>query len=223
MMAIKKTRRQYGLWDSPITPISMARGSGFSDLAWDQNGTLVWLEARSDRGVLVLQPTDGQAPRDLNSEYSVRGKVGYGGGEFTASHAEVYFVDADSARIFRQPLESGTARPITPAFGGAAAPVLSPDGRWLLFVHTYEGQDAIGIVDAAGKHWPQKLVSGDDFYMQPTWHPEVCSKCALGLPSTVTIVQLSLFNLIPLLPIFTMGSIASVAPCRIRKSSFLLL
>jgi len=172
MMAIKKTRRQYGLWDSPITPISMARGSGFSDLAWDQNGTLVWLEARSDRGVLVLQPTDGQAPRDLNSEYSVRGKVGYGGGEFTASHAEVYFVDADSARIFRQPLESGTARPITPAFGGAAAPVLSPDGRWLLFVHTYEGQDAIGIVDAAGKHWPQKLVSGDDFYMQPTWHPD---------------------------------------------------
>lgn len=171
-MAKQKTRRQFGLWGSPITPLSMARGSGFSDLAWDQDGTLVWLESRSDRGVLVLQPPDGQAPRDLNSEYSVRGKVGYGGGEFTVGQGDVYFVEADSGRIYRQSLGNGTARPITPAFGGAASPALSPGGRWLLFVHTYEGQDSLGVVDSAGKHWPQKLVSGDDFYMQPAWHPD---------------------------------------------------
>ena len=171
-MANKKTRRQFGLWDSPITPVSMARGSNFSDLAWNQDGTLVWLESRSDRGVLVLQPPDGQAPRDLNSEFSVRGKVGYGGGEFTAGRGDVYFVDAGSGRIFRQPVNAGTAHPVTPAFGGAASPVLSPDGRWLLFVHTYEGKDSIGIVDSEGKKWPQKLVDGADFYMQPVWHPD---------------------------------------------------
>jgi dipeptidyl aminopeptidase/acylaminoacyl peptidase len=26
-------------------------------------------------------------------------------------------------------------------------------------------------VDASGRRWPEKLVSGDDFYMQPAWHP----------------------------------------------------
>jgi dipeptidyl aminopeptidase/acylaminoacyl peptidase len=38
-------------------------------------------------------------------------------------------------------------------------------------VHTYERQDCLAIVDTEGHLWPQKLVSGDDFYMQPCWHP----------------------------------------------------
>jgi Tol biopolymer transport system component len=52
-----------------------------------------------------------------------------------------------------------------------AAPTLSPDRRWLLFVRSYEGQDSLEIVDTM-EFWPQKLVSGDDFYMQPAWHPD---------------------------------------------------
>ena len=31
------------------------------------------------------------------------------------------------------------------------------------------GVDAIAVVDTAGKHWPQRLGEGRDFYMQPTW------------------------------------------------------
>lgn len=80
--------RQYGLWDSPLKPISLARGIGFSEVGWDQDGTLVWLERRSDRGVLVVQPPDGQARRDLNSELSVRARVGYGGGDFTVGQGK---------------------------------------------------------------------------------------------------------------------------------------
>jgi dipeptidyl aminopeptidase/acylaminoacyl peptidase len=170
-MTTEKIQQQYGLWDSPITPISLARGIAFSDVAWDQDGTLVWREGRSDRGVLVVQPPDGEAPRDLNSDYGVRAGVGYGGGDFTVGHGTVFFVEAESGRIYRQPLQSGTAHPITPAFGSAASPVLSPDGRYLLYVHTYERKDVIGIVDSEGKYWPHNLVSGDDFYMQPCWHP----------------------------------------------------
>lgn len=166
------TQRQYGLWESPITPESLTRGITFSDLFWGHDGSLVWLEGRADRGVLVVQPPDGQAPRDFNSEYSVRARVGYGGGDFTVGHGNVYFVEAESGRLFRQPLASGSARPITPAFGKSASPRLSPNGDWLLFVHTYEGCDSLGIVDASGNLWPQKLVSGDDFYMQPAWHPD---------------------------------------------------
>ena len=42
----------------------------------------------------------------------------------------------------------------------------------MLYVHTYERVDSIGLVDAEGSTWPVKLVSGDDFYMQPCWHPD---------------------------------------------------
>jgi dipeptidyl aminopeptidase/acylaminoacyl peptidase len=170
-MSEKKISRQGGLWDSPITPLSLGRGITFSDVQWDDSEALVWREGRSDRGVLVIQPPDGQAPRDLNSDFSVRARVGYGGGDFTVGHGQVYFADAETGRLYGQPLTEGTARPITPAFGTAGAPCLSPNGRWLLFVHSYEGQDVLAVVDAAGKSWPARLVSGENFYMQPCWHP----------------------------------------------------
>jgi dipeptidyl aminopeptidase/acylaminoacyl peptidase len=164
-----KKQRQFGLWKSPISPVSMASGLRISDVGWDENGSLVWHEGRSDRGALVVLPPDGQAMRDLNSDFSVRAKVGYGGGEFGVGQQIAYFVEAELGHIFRQPLEFGQAMPITPAFGRAAAPCVSPDGNWLLFVHSYQGQDCLAIVDSAGKFWPQKLDSGNDFYMQPTW------------------------------------------------------
>jgi dipeptidyl aminopeptidase/acylaminoacyl peptidase len=62
--------------------------------------------------------------------------------------------------------------PITPAFGSAASPALSPDGKHLLYVHTYEREDSIGVVSVDGISWPTKLISGNDFYMQPCWHPD---------------------------------------------------
>ncbi len=167
MMAKKKS--QYGLWKSPITPRSLARGLRISDVGWDESGSLIWHEGRADRGALVVMPSDGQAPRDLNSDFSVRAKVGYGGGDFGIGHKSAYFVDAELGHILRQPLDYGQATPITPAFGRAAAPCLSPDGQWLLFVHSYQDRDCLAIVDSKGKFWPQKLDSDNDFYMQPTW------------------------------------------------------
>jgi dipeptidyl aminopeptidase/acylaminoacyl peptidase len=171
-MSTTKKIRQFGLWDSPITPASLGRGITLTDVAWDSDGSLVWREGRSDRGVLVVRPPDGQAPRDLNSDLSVRAKVGYGGGDFTTGHGNVYFIEAESGRIYRQPTPSGMARPITPAFGSAASPTLSPNGDWLLFVHTYEGIDRLAVVNSTGSFWPGQLVSGEDFYMQPRWHPQ---------------------------------------------------
>ena len=164
------TTRPYGLWESPITPTMLAQGLRLTDVGWDTDGeSLVWLEGRSDRGVLVTVRLDDPASRDLTSDLSVRAMVGYGGGDFAVGHGHVYFVSG--GRIYRQPLAGGEAKPITPAFGNAAAPVLSPDGRWLLFVHTYENADVLAIVDAEGARWPMKLVEGRDFVMQARWHP----------------------------------------------------
>jgi len=170
-MPTKKIPRQCGLWDSPISPLSVARGLTFSDVAWDSGGTLAWREVRSGWGAIVLQGPDRNAPRDLNSDFSVRAKVGYGGGDFILDRGQVYFAEEASGRLYRQPVAGGAARPITPDFGSCASPAPSPAGRWLTFVHTHEGQDCLGIVDSEGKDWPQKLVSGEDFYMQPAWHP----------------------------------------------------
>jgi len=171
-MTHQKFRKQFGLWPSPISSKRLSRGIGFSDVAWDHDDTLVWRESRSGQGMLVVQPPDGSAPRDLNSDFAVSAGVGYGGGDFTVGHGDVYFVEKESKRIYRQPTRVGTARAITPAFGAAASPAISPNGEYLLYVHTYERKDSIAIVDAAGNSWPQKLVSGDDFYMQPCWHPD---------------------------------------------------
>ncbi len=167
-----REHRMYGLWDSPITPASLSVSLRLSEPCWDTDGrTLGWVEGRSDRGVLVVQDGDGGATRDLTTDLSVRAFVGYGGGDFTLARGAAYFVAQADQRIYRQELAGGQARPITPAFGAASTPVVSPDGRWLAYVHTYEDVDSIAVVDTDGKHWPARLGEGRDFYMQPAWHP----------------------------------------------------
>lgn len=162
--------RPYGTWDSQVTPDRLAQGITLSDVLWDTEGqTLVWLEGRSDRGVLVGATLNGDAPRDLTADLSVRARVGYGGGDFTVARGEVYF--ASNGRLYRKSLRGGPARPLTPAFGQPAAPAVSPDGQWLAYVHSYERLDCLAVVDTEGRWWPHRLVHGDDFYMQPCWHP----------------------------------------------------
>ncbi|MFH1086567.1 MAG: prolyl oligopeptidase family serine peptidase [Chloroflexota bacterium] len=162
----------YGLWPSPITPAMLAQETRLTDLAWDSDGqTLLWLEGRSDRGVLVCASAGNpDVPRDLTSELSVRARVGYGGGDMAAAHGHAFFVSGE--RIYRQPLGAGPAAPITPQFGECAAPTVSPDGRRVLYVYSLEGRDGLAIVDAEGRQWPQSLIEGADFYMQPAWHPD---------------------------------------------------
>jgi len=161
----------YGLWPSPLTPGSLSRGLRLDGLAWDSDGeTLVWLEGRSGQGVLVCAPPGSDAPRDHTSELSVRARIGYGGGDMAAAHGSAYFIS--SGRIYRQSLSRGEAKPLTPAFGQAASPAVSPDGRWILYVHSYEDADGLAIVDSEGSLWPKKLAYGYDFYMQPRWHPD---------------------------------------------------
>jgi dipeptidyl aminopeptidase/acylaminoacyl peptidase len=166
--------KPFGLWPSPISARSLAAGRGFRDVAWDDDGeTLVWLEGRGDRGVLVAgRVGSGDAPRDLSDDQSVRAKVGYGGGDFTVGRGAVWFVNAADGRLWRQSLAGGRARPVTPAGGLAASPKLSPCGGFVAYVHHDEdGADRIAVVEAHGG-WPQVLAQGADFYTQPRWSPD---------------------------------------------------
>src|SRR5689334_15424282 len=108
----EKVVRPYGMWDSPITPISLAQGKRLSEVAYDTDGaSAVWVEGRSDRGVLVTSRRDDPAPRDLTSDLSVRAMVGYGGGDFDAGHGLVAFVSG--GRLYRQAIAGGLAQPIS--------------------------------------------------------------------------------------------------------------
>lgn len=162
--------KPYGTWASPISGASIASGVSLRDVQWNQAGdTLVWWENRAKTGVLLAQ-TASQAPRDLtDNTLNVAGRVGYGGGAFALGDGKVFFVA--KGRLFCQALAGGEARAITPAFGSFASPAISPDGEWVVFVHSYEHVDGLAIVDAAGEDFPQKLAYGTDFVMQPTWHP----------------------------------------------------
>ena len=161
----------YGYWKSAITAKTMGARTPLYDVQWNGDGTgLVWLEQRSDTGVLVCR-NGTDAPYDLTDGHPVRGGVGYGGGDFTTADDFVVFAEKDG-RLYRQSLAPGTARPITPAFGAAASPTVSPDGKWVLYVHTCESVDVLALVDGKGSGWPVNLVRGADFYMQPAWHPD---------------------------------------------------
>lgn len=162
--------KPYGTWESPVRPALLAQGLLLTDVAWDTaSDRLVWREERSGHGNLVWAEVGGDAPCDLTAGRSVRARVGYGGGDFTVAQGTAYFVS--EGRLFRQPLDQGEAQALTPGFGEVASPAVSPDGRWILFVSSYERVDQLAVVDTLGRQWPQKLVEGDDFYMQPAWHP----------------------------------------------------
>ncbi|MGD0174038.1 MAG: hypothetical protein ABSC61_06355, partial [Anaerolineales bacterium] len=166
-----KTALPYGTWPSPIQPEILGLGKRFNDVQWNSDGSrLLWLEERSGKGVIVAR--DGEeAPRDLTETHRVRGGVGYGGGDFCAAKDFVVFVEKNG-RLYRAPIGTGEIHAITPEFGTAASPAVSPDGRWVVYVHSYEKKDRLAIVDSEGREWPRILVEGADFYMQPIWHPD---------------------------------------------------
>ena len=162
----------YGQWSSPITPLSLARALRLRDLAWDTNSpTLVWLEGRSDRGVLLSQAGATAAPRELTPELSVRAQVGL-------RRRRLY--RRRRARLFRRrrpPLPPTPGQ--RPAHGLSPRPLAKrllrpypPMAVWLVYVHSYEGTDRLALVASDGSTWPQHVAEGDDFYMQPCWHPD---------------------------------------------------
>lgn len=138
------------------------------DALWDTTSdTLVWLEGRSDRTVLLAATPfgAGDAARELTGDLQVKARIGYGGGDFTVAGGVAYFAEGQSGRLFRQSLTGGGARPITPDSGSHAAPRATPDGRFITFVHQdRERADRLGVVDAEGRQWPQILHQGHDFY-----------------------------------------------------------
>jgi dipeptidyl aminopeptidase/acylaminoacyl peptidase len=168
--SFNKQEMPFGFWPSLVSARLLANRLRFEDVQFDRDGTVIWIEGRSDRGVLVSKKA-GDASREISDQLSVRAGIGYGGGEFITNNGKVVFSEV-GGRLYQRGLDYDFPHPITPEFGNAAAPVISPDGKWVIYVFSDGHEDVLGIVDIEGKTWPTKLVCGADFYMQPVWHPE---------------------------------------------------
>jgi hypothetical protein len=96
----------YGFWKSPITSRSMANTIKFDGLKWDQTSkTLLWYEVRAGRGHIVGHNLDF-VRKDI-TERPVRAQIGYGGGHFTVHAGWLYFIDAKTAQVIKQPIKEG--------------------------------------------------------------------------------------------------------------------
>ncbi len=165
----EKQKLPYGLWPSLISPAMQGAKLRLDDVQFDTDGSLIWLESLNGKTALMTKK-GSDAARDISGGLKISAGVGYGGGDFTVRNAFAVF--ASDGRLYRVSLEAGLPQPLTPKFGDCAAPVISPDGSQVLFIHTYEGADCLALVSTDGQNWPLKLVTSADFYMQPVWHPD---------------------------------------------------
>lgn len=165
---MKKTSVPYGRWKSELSPALIANKLRFSDVHYSGTG-LVWFEGRSTGSMLLHLPDGGSHPAIAPSNQP-RGGLAYGGGEFSTVGDEILYVNKDGS-IHRTSVETDEPIPISLAFGSVSSPCSSPDGHYVLFLHTDGKEDSIGLVDTASKGWPIRLIHGADFYMQPAWNP----------------------------------------------------
>jgi len=150
----------------------LAEGLDLGEGHWSMDdGDFIWSEGRGDRNVLVRAETNGGPARDFVADQDVRAELNYGGGDYAVGRRVVFFIGG--GRLWRQSLDGGPARPLTPSFGKAAAPALSREGRWIVYIHRDEDDvDRVAAVDAEGRYWPVVLSQADDFCASPAVSPD---------------------------------------------------
>ena len=131
---------------------------------------LFWLESIDGTGSLFCQTSEGENVK-VSGDHSVGGTVGYGGGEFDAADNMLIFADRNGSLNRVNWQEPEEIQCITPTWGGCAAPAISPNQQWVLYVYQQGDTDGLAIARTHGVTWPTQLVMGADFYMQPAWHP----------------------------------------------------
>jgi len=132
--------------------------------------TVYWVETINGKGVIFQRGMQDQ-PEIISGDNDVRGNVGYGGGEFDVGNTILVFTRRNGG-LFKTDLNHlGDIQSISPCWGNIAAPSISPDEKWVLYVYQDGETDGVAITHTHGLTWPSQLILGADFYMQPTWHP----------------------------------------------------
>lgn len=155
----------------PVSLEELNRIRRLNDLKFSRDGkTLFWVESIDGKGVIFRLNQSGQ-PVNLSKELDVRGTVGYGGGEFDVGATRLVFAERNGGLFQIDLNQKGNPQAITHTWGSIAAPAISRDEQWTIYVYQQGEVDSLAIVRMHGLTWPIRLVMGADFYMQPTWHP----------------------------------------------------
>ncbi len=138
-----------------------------ADLASISNsGTLAIVLSRGyQKGVLAEVPLAGGAPREL-VEMETAGTLAL------ADADAAWAPDSQRLAVVRHgQLEFPVGKVLVPATGGAFVryPRFSPDGRSIAFIRDDGRQEAIGVVDLAGK--VKMLSEGYEYATSLAWHP----------------------------------------------------
>ena len=170
----EKKEKQFGLWPSDLSPEILGSTRRITSFCFGDNERLYWLESRADKATICYTDWSSKdAVRELNANLNCKGKIGYGGGDFSAAQGSVFFSERSSGRIYKQMPGEISATPLTLAHGTAAGSVASADGRFVAYVHAGEHDiDRIAIVGTDGQQWPQILEQGADFYSQLRFSPD---------------------------------------------------
>ena len=128
-----------------------------NDVRFSGNGNrLVWSESTGTLGVIFERKFNGRTHR-LSGDQNARGSIGYGGGDLGVSLNQVIFPDRSGSLYIVTFNQKTSLKAITPAWGATAAPVFSPDGKWV--VYCYNADEIDGLFEVAtiqrmpfGKH-----------------------------------------------------------------------
>lgn len=167
----EKKHLPYGLWPSQISPQNTGGLLDLSEPAWNGNGNLFWRERDSKQGSIQMAAADGGEITCISGEFNIGGGLLYGGGSFGVGEKWVLSVDRSSQQLIGFSLKEGNSRPLTSNLNQSASPVISPDNRAALFVHSDGEQDAIYVSILEKELEPIPIITGEDFYNFPRWHP----------------------------------------------------
>jgi len=114
---------------------------------------------------------DSKKIQTISGELNVGGELLYGGGGYSTQETSLIVVDKTTHQLYRINPEQATSDQLTSSLVSAASPRLSPDGKYVLFVHSDGDVDAVYIKGLFDSLPTRPLVSGSDFYNYPRWHP----------------------------------------------------
>ncbi|MFW9916382.1 MAG: prolyl oligopeptidase family serine peptidase [Candidatus Thorarchaeota archaeon] len=150
---------------------------------------IYWAEMRpieQGRIVLVCQDASGEINDILPPEFNVRTRVHeYGGMPYAVTEKDVFFANFQDQRLYRKKLaDKSPPLAMTPeknadgSLGKYGAPIVSPDGKFLVFVYEKEWADKenenfIALLDIEDPEVqePTILAQGHDFYFDPAISP----------------------------------------------------
>jgi dipeptidyl aminopeptidase/acylaminoacyl peptidase len=163
--------KEYGTWNSPISPQIAGDLIELSEPIWTARGDLAWRERQSNQSRIQILRAGASSFHSIPFPENIGGGILYGGGSFTSSGDDLYLIQSRSARIYRS--RSGEQQPelLVDLPGRAATPRISPDQTRLTFIHSHLDRDSIQNLNLGAPDQPRELASGADFYNYIRWSP----------------------------------------------------